>query len=58
MALKNILIFTKLYYKHLTAKETISSDQRRVIEQAKYTYSYLKKPLKQTITIEDQGKSI
>ena len=35
-----------MYYKYLTAKETISSDQRRVIEQAKYTYSYLKKPLK------------
>ena len=46
LALKGFLIFTKMYYKYLTAKETISSDQRRVIEQAKYTYSYLKKPLK------------
>ena len=46
-----------MYCKYLTAKETISSDQRREIEQAKYTYSYLKKPLKQTITIEDQGKN-
>ena len=35
----------------------LPSDQRRVTEQAKFTYSLLGKALKkQTKTIEDQGK--
>ena len=44
-------------YEYLTGDEILSSDQRRVIEQAKSTYSPLGKDLeKQTETIEDQGK--
>ena len=37
--------------------EILPSDQRRVIEQAKFTYSPLgKASVKQTKTIEDQGE--
>ena len=45
-------------YEYLTGEEVLPSDQRRVIEQAKFTYSPLRKALeKQTKTIEDQGKN-
>ena len=44
-------------YEYLTSEEILSSDQRRVIEQAKFTYSHLGKSLeKQTKTIEDKGE--
>ena len=43
-------------YDYLTDKE-IPSDQKRMIEQAKFTYFLLGKALeKQTKSIEDQGK--
>ena len=43
-------------YKYLTGKEILPSDQSRIIEQAKFTYSPLGKAFeKQIITIEDQG---
>ena len=43
-------------YEYLTGEEILPSDQRRVIEQAKFTYSPSGKALeKQTKTIEDQG---
>ena len=34
-------------YDHLTGEEILPSDQRRVIEQAKFTYSALRKEKKQ-----------
>ena len=44
-------------YEYLTGKEILLSDQRKVIEQAKFTYSPLGKALeKRTETIEGQGK--
>ena len=44
-------------YEYLTGEEILFPDQRRVIEQAKFTYSPLGKPsVKQTKTIEDQGE--
>ena len=44
-------------YKYLTGEEILSSDQCRLIEQAKFTYSLLSKALeKQIKTIEDQGE--
>ena len=44
-------------YEYLTVEEILPSNQRRVIEQAKFTYSPLGKALeKQTKIIEDQGK--
>ena len=44
-------------YEYLTGEEILRSDQRRVIEQAKFTYSPLGKPLvKQRKAIEDQGR--
>ena len=44
-------------YTYVTGEETQPSDQRRVIEQAKFTYSSLRKALeKQTKTTEDQAK--
>ena len=44
-------------YEYLAGEEILPSDQRKVIEQTKFTYSPLMKALeKQTITIEDQGK--
>ena len=43
-------------YEYLTGKEILSSDQRRIIEQAKFTYSPLSKAFGEQIkTIEDQG---
>ena len=44
-------------YEYVTGEEILPSDQKRVIEQAKFTYSLLRKAFKeQTKTIEDQGK--
>ena len=44
-------------YEYLTGEETLPSDQRQIIEQAKFTYSHLGKTLeKQTKTIEEQGE--
>ena len=43
-------------YKYLTGEEILPSDQSRIIEQAKFTYSPLGNAFeKQIITIEDQG---
>ena len=43
-------------YEYLTGEEILPLDQRRVIEQAKFTYSPLGKALeKQRKIIEDQG---
>ena len=45
-------------YEYLKGEEILHSHQRRVIEQAKFTYSPLGKALEeQTKTIEDQGKN-
>ena len=44
-------------YEYLTGEEILPPDQRRVIEQAKFTYSRLQKAFeKQTKTIEEQGE--
>ena len=44
-------------HEHLTGEEILPSDQRRVIEQAKFTYSSLGNAFeKQVKTIEDQGE--
>ena len=44
-------------YEYLTGKEILPPIQKRIIEQAKFTYTPLGKPFeKQTQTIEDQGK--
>ena len=44
-------------HEYVTGEEIVPSDQRRVIEQAKFTYYPLGKALeKQTKTIEDQLK--
>ena len=44
-------------YEYLTGEEILPPDQRRVIEQAKFTYPFLGKALeKQTETIEEKGK--
>ena len=44
-------------YEFLTGEEILPPDQRRVIEQAEFTYSPLGKAFeKQTKTIEEQGK--
>ena len=43
-------------YEFLTGEEILPLDQRRMIEQARFTYSSLGKAFeKQTKTIEDQG---
>ena len=43
-------------YEYVTGKEKLPSDQKRAIEQAKFTYSPLGKALeKQPKTIEDEG---
>ena len=45
-------------YEYLIGEEILPSDQRRVIEQTKFTYSLLGKALeKQTKTIENQRKN-
>ena len=42
---------------YLTGEENLPSDQNRIIEQAKFTYSPLSKAFqKQTKTIEDQDR--
>ena len=44
-------------YEYLTGEEILPSDQNRIIEQAKFTYSPLSKAFqKQTKTIEDQDR--
>ena len=44
-------------YEYLSCEEMLPSDQRKVIEQSKSTYSPLRKVLKkQTKTIKDQGR--
>ena len=45
-------------YEYLTGEELRPSNQKQIIEQAKFTYSPLSKALeKQTKTMEDQGKN-
>ena len=44
-------------YEYLKGEEVFPSNQKKIIEQAKFTYSPLGKAFeKQTKTIEDQGK--
>ena len=44
-------------YEYLTGKEILPSNQKQIIEQAKFTYSPLGKAFeKQIKTIEDQGE--
>ena len=44
-------------YENLTGKEILPSNQQQIIEQAKFTYSPLRKAIeKQIKTIEDQGE--
>ena len=44
-------------YEYLTGEEILPCDQRRKIEEAKFTYSLLEKALeRQTKTIVDQGE--
>ena len=44
-------------YECLTGEEILSSNQKEIIEQAKFTYSLVGKAFKrQTKTTEDQGK--
>ena len=44
-------------YEYLTDEEILPSDQQKIIEQAKFTYSLLGKAFeKQIKTIEDQGQ--
>ena len=45
-------------YEYLTGEEILPPDQKRVIEQAKFTYSCLSKAFeKQVKTVEVQGKN-
>ena len=45
-------------YEYLTGEEILPSNQKQIIEQAKFTYSSLGKAFeKQIKTIEDQGKN-
>ena len=44
-------------YRYLTGEEILPSNQREIIEQAKFLYSLLRKAFeKRTKTIEDQGE--
>ena len=44
-------------YEYLTGEEILPSNKQQIIEQAKFTYSPLRKAFeKQTKTIEDQGQ--
>ena len=44
-------------YEYLTGEEILPSNQKQIIEQAKFTYSPLERAFeKQIKTIEDQGK--
>ena len=42
-------------YEYLTGEEKLPSDQSRIIEQARLTYSPLSKVFEKQIKIEDQG---
>ena len=55
----SVLSFRKIEkYEYLTGEEIFPSNQRQIIEQAKFTYSPLAKAFeKQTKTTEEQGKS-
>ena len=45
-------------YEYATDEEILPSNQKQIVEQAKFTYSPLRKAFeKQTKTIEDQGKN-
>ena len=45
-------------YEYLTGEEILPSNQKQIIEQAKFTYSHLGEAFeKQIKTIEDQGKN-
>ena len=45
-------------YEYLTDEEILPSNQKQIVEQAKFTYSPLWKPFeKQTKSIDDQGKN-
>ena len=51
----NMILIEK--YEYLTGEEILPSNQKQIIEQAKFTYSLLGKAFeKQTKTIQDQGK--
>ena len=54
----SVLSFRKIEkYEYLTGEEIFPSNQRQIIEQAKFTYSPLAKAFeKQTKTTEEQGK--
>ena len=56
---KSALSFGKIEkYEYLKGEKILPPDQRRVIEQAKFSYSPLGKAFeKQTQTIEEQGKN-
>ena len=46
-------------YEYLTGEEILQSNQEKIIDDAKFTYSPLGKAFeKQTKTIEDQGKKL
>ena len=45
-------------YKYLTGEETLSSNQKQIREQAKFTFSPLEKSIRKKKTIEDQRKKI
>ena len=45
-------------YEYLSGEEILPSNEQKIIEQAKFTYSSLRKAFeKQMKTIEDQGKT-
>ena len=45
-------------YENLSGEEILTSNKQQIIEQARFTYSPLRKAFeKQTKTIEDQGKN-
>ena len=49
----------KKKYEYITGKETLSTEQNKMIEQVKFTYSPLGKAFeKQTKIIENQGEKI
>ena len=43
-------------YEYHTSKEILPTDQSRIIEQSRFTYSPFGKAFEQTKTIEDYGK--
>ena len=44
-------------YEYLTGEEILASNQKQIIEQAKFTNSPLEKAFEKKQTIEDQGKN-